>query len=96
MIQKTFVLRRGVTSGAAPVGMFGQQGHPRKGFAARGARIFFHVGMGLQMRSKVGSVRKRPTAVLTGKRFFSRVSPYVALEKPRPGKSFPANGTLAR
>lgn len=76
--------------------MFREEGHPGEGFAAGGAGILFHVGMGLKMCAQIGTIGERAVAVGAGERFLAGVGAYVALKEPRSREGFAANRALAR
>lgn len=48
------------------------------------------------MRSQIRPISERPVTISTRKRLLSCMGSNVTLQQPRPRKSFPANGTLAR
>lgn len=73
-----------------------QQRHPGKAFGAASTSVLLVIGVGLQMRPQIGSVRKSSVTMHTRKRLLPSVSPDVSLQQPRPRKSLATNIALAR
>lgn len=80
---------------AAAVRVLGEQRHPREGLAAARTRIFFDVGVGLQVGPQVRAVGEGPVAVGTRERFFAGVGADVALQQPGPRERLAAHRALA-
>lgn len=83
-------------AGAAAFVVLLQQRRPREGLAARRARVFFGVGMRLEMRPEVRLVGERAVAALALERLLAGVRAEVALQQPRPGEGLAAQVALAR
>ena len=75
--------------------MLGQVTLQSKLFAASVAAEGLDVAVSLHVCPQVALVRESLRALVAGERLFSGVCPNVALEQPRPGEGFPAEGAPA-
>lgn len=85
-----------VTTRTSTVIVFGEQRHPREGFAAGRARVLLHIGMGLQMGTQIRLIGEGAMTILATERFVAGVGANVSLQQPWPREGLTAQMTLAR
>lgn len=84
-----------VSTRTSTIIVFGEQRHPREGFAAGRARVLLHIGMGLQMGAQVRLIGERTMTILATEWFVAGVGADVSLQQPWPRECLSAQMALA-